>query len=57
VANDVAEAGSGFGSDTNRVTIIVPGAEPEPWPQLSKREVAERLLDRVAALRAGTGAE
>jgi phosphopantothenoylcysteine decarboxylase / phosphopantothenate---cysteine ligase len=57
VANDVAEAGSGFGSDTNRVTIIVPGAEPEAWPQLSKREVADRLLDRVAALRAGTGAE
>jgi phosphopantothenoylcysteine decarboxylase / phosphopantothenate---cysteine ligase len=57
VANDVAEAGSGFGSETNRVTIIVPGAEPEAWPQLSKREVAERLLDRVAALRAGTGAE
>ncbi len=57
VANDVAEAGSGFGSDTNRVTIVVPGADPEPWPLLSKREVAERLLDRVAALRAGTGAE
>ena len=57
VANDVAEPGSGFGTETNRVTIIVPGAEPEPWPQLSKREVAERLLDRVAALRAGTGAE
>jgi len=57
VANDVAEPGSGFGTDTNRVTIIVPGAEPEPWPQLPKAEVAERLLDRVAALRAGTGAE
>ena len=51
VANDVAEAGSGFGTDTNRVTIIVPGAEPEPWPQLSKADVADRLLDRVLALR------
>jgi len=57
VANDVAEPGSGFGSDTNRVTIIVPGSEPEPWPQLPKSEVAERLLDRVAALRAGRSAE
>ncbi len=28
VANDVAEAGSGFGTDTNRVTIVVPG-EPD----------------------------
>jgi phosphopantothenoylcysteine decarboxylase/phosphopantothenate--cysteine ligase len=51
VANDVAEAGSGFGTDTNRVTIIVPGADPEPWPQLNKAEVADRLLDRVLAAR------
>jgi phosphopantothenoylcysteine decarboxylase/phosphopantothenate--cysteine ligase len=50
VANDVAEVGSGFGTDTNRVTIIAPGAAPEPWPPLPKRAVAERLLDRVAAL-------
>jgi phosphopantothenoylcysteine decarboxylase/phosphopantothenate--cysteine ligase len=57
VANDVTEAGSGFGTDTNRVTIIVPGAAPEPWPQLPKSEVAERLLDRIAALRGATGAE
>ena len=51
VANDVAEPGSGFGTDTNRVTIVVPGAAPEPWPQLTKAEVADRLLDRVLALR------
>jgi phosphopantothenoylcysteine decarboxylase/phosphopantothenate--cysteine ligase len=57
VANDVSEPGSGFGTDTNQVTIVVPGAEPEPWPQLPKREVAERLLDRVAALHGATGAE
>jgi phosphopantothenoylcysteine decarboxylase / phosphopantothenate---cysteine ligase len=50
VANDVSEPGSGFAVDTNRVTLIVPGAEPEPWPLLSKREVADRLLDRVVAL-------
>jgi phosphopantothenoylcysteine decarboxylase/phosphopantothenate--cysteine ligase len=56
VANDVTEPGSGFGTDTNRVTIVVPGAPLEPWPQLSKAEVAERLLDRVVALRTGTGA-
>ncbi len=56
VANDVAEPGSGFGADTNQVTIIVPGAAPEPWPQLTKAEVADRLLDRVLALRTGTGA-
>jgi hypothetical protein len=49
VANDVAEDGSGFGTDTNRVTIYQPGAEPDPWPMLTKREVADRLLDLVAA--------
>jgi phosphopantothenoylcysteine decarboxylase / phosphopantothenate---cysteine ligase len=53
VANDVAEPGSGFGTDTNRVTIITPGAPPEPWPQLTKLEVAHRLLDRIRVLRAG----
>jgi phosphopantothenoylcysteine decarboxylase/phosphopantothenate--cysteine ligase len=51
VANDVAEAGSGFGTDTNRVTVFAAdaaGAAPEAWPLLSKREVADRLLDLVA---------
>lgn len=52
VANDVSEPGSGFGTTTNRVTIITPGEAPQPWPQLTKAEVAERLLDRIVALRA-----
>jgi phosphopantothenoylcysteine decarboxylase/phosphopantothenate--cysteine ligase len=56
VANDVSEAGSGFGTDTNRVTLIEPGREPEPWPQLSKLQVAHRLLDRVRAVRGTMGA-
>lgn len=50
VANDVLEPGAGFAVDTNRVTLIAVGADPEPWPLLSKREVADGLLDRVAAL-------
>ena len=50
VANDVAEPGSGFGTETNRVTLYARSAEPEAWPLLSKRAVAERLLDRVVAL-------
>jgi phosphopantothenoylcysteine decarboxylase/phosphopantothenate--cysteine ligase len=56
VANDVNEAGSGFGTDTNRITLITPGAAPEPWPKASKRRVADDLLDRLVALRAGSGA-
>jgi phosphopantothenoylcysteine decarboxylase/phosphopantothenate--cysteine ligase len=57
VANDVSEPGSGFGSDTNRVTIITPGDAPEPLPQAPKSDVAHDLLDRLVALRAATGAE
>ena len=59
VANDVAEEGSGFGTDTNRVTIVVPGQAPtaeDDWPLMSKRQVADRLLDRVVAVRAGRSA-
>jgi phosphopantothenoylcysteine decarboxylase/phosphopantothenate--cysteine ligase len=47
VANDVTEEGSGFGTDTNKVTIYATDAQPEQLPMLSKREVAELLLDRV----------
>jgi len=49
VANDVAEPGSGFGSNTNRVTLLAADAPAEAWPLLTKREVADRLLDRLAA--------
>jgi phosphopantothenoylcysteine decarboxylase / phosphopantothenate---cysteine ligase len=49
VANDVAEPGSGFGTDTNRVSILGADGSREDLPLLPKREVADRLLDRVAA--------
>ncbi len=56
VANDVSEAGSGFGTDTNRVTIYSTDEAPEEFPLLSKREVAEVLLDRVVSrLKLGSG--
>ena len=48
VANDVAEKGSGFGTETNRVTILGRNGSVAPLPLLSKREVADRLLDLVA---------
>lgn len=49
VANDVSEAGSGFGTDTNRVAILDAAGAREDLPLLTKREVADRILDRVAA--------
>lgn len=48
VANDVGEPGSGFGTETNRVSILAADGSREDLPLLSKREVADRLLDRVA---------
>jgi phosphopantothenoylcysteine decarboxylase/phosphopantothenate--cysteine ligase len=46
VANDVARAGSGFDVATNQVTLVSDDGV-EPWPLLSKVDVARRLLDRV----------
>ena len=48
VGNDVSEEGSGFGTDTNRVTIFDRDGGREAVPLLSKRAVADRILDRVA---------
>lgn len=48
VANDVAEPGSGFGTETNRVAILAADGSREDLPLLPKRDVADRLLDRVA---------
>ncbi|CAN5775125.1 bifunctional phosphopantothenoylcysteine decarboxylase/phosphopantothenate--cysteine ligase CoaBC [soil metagenome] len=56
VANDVSEPDAGFGTDTNRVTIIVPGRGPERWPLAGKAQVAHRLLDRLLAMRHDAGA-
>lgn len=50
VANDITDTSSGFGVDTNRVTIIDKQGNEETLPLLSKREVADRILDRVVRL-------
>lgn len=51
VANDVTREGAGFGVDTNIVTIIESDGSRHPYPQMSKDEVANVILDRLAALR------
>ncbi|MEW6051460.1 MAG: bifunctional phosphopantothenoylcysteine decarboxylase/phosphopantothenate--cysteine ligase CoaBC [Candidatus Zixiibacteriota bacterium] len=50
VVNNPTEAGAGFEYDTNRVTLIQAGQKPEPWPLMSKRDVASRLIDRIVDL-------
>jgi phosphopantothenoylcysteine decarboxylase/phosphopantothenate--cysteine ligase len=52
VANDVSAAAGTFGSDRNTVQLI-DGEGGEDWPTMSKREVAERLVQRIAAFFAG----
>jgi phosphopantothenoylcysteine decarboxylase/phosphopantothenate--cysteine ligase len=50
VANDVTAPDSGFAVDTNRVTIIDKNGKTEELPLMTKREVADKILDRVVAL-------
>jgi phosphopantothenoylcysteine decarboxylase / phosphopantothenate---cysteine ligase len=50
VANDITEKDCGFGTETNRVTIIDSKGKIEELPLLSKDEVAERIIDRLLNL-------
>ena len=49
-ANDITAEGSGFGSDTNKVTLIDRDLAVEELPLLSKYEVSNQILDRVKGL-------
>jgi phosphopantothenoylcysteine decarboxylase / phosphopantothenate---cysteine ligase len=49
VLNDVTAADSGFAVDTNRVIIFERGGNREDWPLMSKEEVAQAILQRIAA--------
>ncbi|HZS10856.1 MAG TPA: bifunctional phosphopantothenoylcysteine decarboxylase/phosphopantothenate--cysteine ligase CoaBC [Nitrospirales bacterium] len=51
VGNNVAAAGSGFGSDTSAAVIVDRTGMVIEVPTVSKRELADRILDRVLALR------
>jgi phosphopantothenoylcysteine decarboxylase / phosphopantothenate---cysteine ligase len=50
VANDISAPDSGFGVDTNRVTLLTPNAKHEPLSLMSKDEVAETIIARLAML-------
>lgn len=49
VANDVSEASGVFGGDKNIVHLVSANGV-EDWPQLSKAEVAKRLMAHIAGL-------
>jgi phosphopantothenoylcysteine decarboxylase/phosphopantothenate--cysteine ligase len=51
VANDVTLPGSGFGTDTNQVSIISPDGSRQALALMTKREVAAEIWSRVVDLR------
>jgi phosphopantothenoylcysteine decarboxylase/phosphopantothenate--cysteine ligase len=55
VANDVSRSGQGFAAETNAAFLIDAQGEVEV-PLVGKRELADRIWDRVAELRAAAGA-
>ncbi len=50
VANDITEAGSGFATDTNRVTILSRDGKSQKLPLLTKYEVGHKILDGLMPL-------
>ncbi|MCK4503796.1 MAG: bifunctional phosphopantothenoylcysteine decarboxylase/phosphopantothenate--cysteine ligase CoaBC [Desulfuromonadales bacterium] len=50
VANDITSAGAGFDVDTNIVRLLHADGQVEELEKMSKTEVAQQLLNRVAKL-------
>jgi phosphopantothenoylcysteine decarboxylase/phosphopantothenate--cysteine ligase len=50
VANDVSQEGAGFGADTNVVWLIDSSDRERKLPLMSKRDVADVILDKVRCL-------
>jgi phosphopantothenoylcysteine decarboxylase/phosphopantothenate--cysteine ligase len=55
LVNDVSAPHSGFGTETNQVTLLDKWGDVLPWPLLSKDEVADRLMVWVARRIQGKG--
>jgi phosphopantothenoylcysteine decarboxylase / phosphopantothenate---cysteine ligase len=54
VANDVAEPGSGFGSDTNKVTLVARDGSVTELDLMPKSEVAAAIFSKITDLRDGS---
>jgi phosphopantothenoylcysteine decarboxylase/phosphopantothenate--cysteine ligase len=50
VANDISASDAGFGVETNRVTLLYAKGKQESLPLMTKVEVAETIIARLAAL-------
>ncbi len=51
VANDITAKGAGFNADTNIATILTRSGGEIELPLMSKREMADRILDEIVKLR------
>ncbi|HEY2664944.1 MAG TPA: bifunctional phosphopantothenoylcysteine decarboxylase/phosphopantothenate--cysteine ligase CoaBC [Candidatus Binataceae bacterium] len=51
VANDLTLEGAGFGVDTNIVTLIGADGSKSSYPKMTKDEVADVILNRLAEIR------
>lgn len=51
VVNDVSKKDIGFGSDVNKVTLLLSSGEAVDLPAMSKDDVAHKILDRIALLK------
>ena len=49
-ANDISARDAGFAVETNRVTLLFADGRKESLPLMSKSEVAETIIERLAAL-------
>ncbi len=49
-ANDISSKDAGFSVETNRVTLLFANGKQESLPLMSKAEVADAIIERVAAL-------
>lgn len=48
ILNSLADPGAGFGTDTNKVTVISADGAAEELPLMPKRDVAAAILDRLS---------
>ncbi|MGV7221864.1 MAG: bifunctional phosphopantothenoylcysteine decarboxylase/phosphopantothenate--cysteine ligase CoaBC [Nitrospinales bacterium] len=55
VANDISSPGLGFQSDSNQVSLIKSESEIETLPKLSKKEIADIILDRIQTMAKNNG--
>lgn len=50
VLNSLRDPGAGFAHDTNKVTLLAPGTDPQELPLMTKAETARAILDRLETL-------